>query len=225
MKTEFVTKNRNKVLKRMLDNSVLVLFAGHAPYKRGDETYPFSPDRNFYYVTGIDKQNEIIMFVKTETQQTATLYIERDNGYLAKWVGANITADEASSVSGIDDISYVDKFYDDISDTIFKNNIKHIYIDLENRDWYASETEALKFAFEFRKKYPAVDVIDAYPFFADLRLIKEPYEIDLMRKAVKITTDGLEAMMKNAKPDMYVKEYENGFEMFVRWDTITFLFL
>lgn len=221
MKTEFVTKNRNKVLKRMLDNSVLVLFAGHAPYKRGDETYPFSPDRNFYYVTGIDKQNEIIMFVKTETQQTATLYIERDNGYLAKWVGANITADEASSVSGIDDISYVDKFYDDISDTIFKNNIKHIYIDLENRDWYAAETEALKFAFEFRKKYPAVDVIDAYPFFADLRLIKEPYEIDLMRKAVKITTDGLEAMMKNAKPNMYEYELEAYFDFVLTKNGVT----
>ena len=47
MKTEFVTNNRNKVFKRMLDNSVLILFAGHAPYKRGDEKYEFSPDRHF----------------------------------------------------------------------------------------------------------------------------------------------------------------------------------
>ena len=206
MKTEFVTKNREKVLKRMLNDSVLILFAGKAPYKRGDEKYPFSPDRNFYYVTGIDRENEIIMFVKTETQQSVTLYIERDNGYLAKWVGANITAEEASEISGISDISYTDKFYSDLSDTIFKNNIKHIYADLEDRDWDASETESLKFAFEFRKKYPAVDMIDAYPFFAGLRIIKEPYELELMRKAVKITTDGLEEMMKNAAPGM--REYE-----------------
>lgn len=206
MKTEFVTNNRKKVFKRMLDNSVLVLFAGQAPYKRGDEKYPFSPDRNFYYVTGIDKENEIVMFVKTETQQTATLYIERDNGYLAKWVGANITPEEVSEVSGITDVSYIDKFYTDLSDTIFKNNIKHIYIDLEDRDWDAAETASLKFAYEFRKKYPAVDMIDAYPFFADLRIIKEQYELDLMKKAVKITTDGLENMMCNAKPGM--REYE-----------------
>ena len=221
MKTEFVTNNRNKVFKRMLENSVLILFAGHAPYKRGDEKYEFSPDRNFYYVTGIDRENQIIMFLKTESARSATLYIERDNGYLAKWVGANMTEDEARLVSGIEEISYLDKFYGDLSDTVFKNNIKHIYIDLENREWDAAESESLKFANEFRKKYPAVDMIDAYPFFADLRMIKEPYELDLMRKAVKITTDGLEAMMKNARPGMYEYELEAYFDFVLTKNGVT----
>lgn len=221
MKTEFVTNNRNKVFKRMLDNSVLILFAGHAPYKRGDEKYEFSPDRNFYYVTGIDRENQIIMFLKTESARSATLYIERDNGYLAKWVGANMTEDEARLESGIEEISYLDKFYGDLSDTVFKNNIKHIYIDLENREWDAAESESLKFANEFRKKYPAVDMIDAYPFFADLRMIKEPYELDLMRKAVKITTDGLEAMMKNARPGMYEYELEAYFDFVLTKNGVT----
>ena len=221
MKTEFVTNNRNKVFKRMLDNSVLILFAGHAPYKRGDEKYEFSPDRNFYYVTGIDRENQIIMFLKTESARSATLYIERDNGYLAKWVGANMTEHEARLESGIEEISYLDKFYGDLSDTVFKNNIKHIYIDLENREWDAAESESLKFANEFRKKYPAVDMIDAYPFFADLRMIKEPYELDLMRKAVKITTDGLEAMMKNARPGMYEYELEAYFDFVLTKNGVT----
>ena len=221
MKTEFVTNNRNKVFKRMLDNSVLILFAGHAPYKRGDEKYEFSPDRNFYYVTGIDRENQIIMFLKTESARSATLYIERDNGYLAKWVGANMTEDEARLESGIEEISYLDKFYGDLSDTVFKNNIKHIYIDLENREWDAAESESLKFANEFRKKYPAVDMIDAYHFFADLRMIKEPYELDLMRKAVKITTDGLEAMMKNARPGMYEYELEAYFDFVLTKNGVT----
>lgn len=221
MKTEFVTNNRNKVFKRMLDNSVLILFAGHAPYKRGDEKYEFSPDRNFYYVTGIDRENQIIMFLKTESARSATLYIERGNGYLAKWVGTNMTEDEARLESGIEEISYLDKFYGDLSDTVFKNNIKHIYIDLENREWDAAESESLKFANEFRKKYPAVDMIDAYPFFADLRMIKEPYELDLMRKAVKITTDGLEAMMKNARPGMYEYELEAYFDFVLTKNGVT----
>lgn len=212
LKKDFVINNRNKVFKRMLNDSVLVLFNGHAPYKRGDEKYMFSPDRNFYYVTGIDRENEIIMFVKTEAAETVTLYIERDNGYLSKWVGANLTPEEAFEHSGIEDISYIDKFKDGIAESIFKNNLKHIYIDLEDRDWDASETESLKFAFELRKKYPAIDMIDAYPFFADLRIIKEDYEINLMRKAIKITTDGIAAMMENANADMYEYELEAYFD-------------
>ena len=212
MKKEFVTNNRKKVFKRMMNDSVLVLFNGHAPYKRGDEKYMFSPDRNFYYVTGIDRENEIVLFTKTETTESVTLYIERDNGYLAKWVGANITPEEAPEESGITNISYTDKFRSDIAETVFKNNIKHIYVDLEDRDWDAAETESLKFAYEFRKKFPAVDMIDAYQFFAGLRIIKEDYELDLMRKAIKITTDGIAEMMKNAHANMYEYEIEAYFD-------------
>lgn len=212
MKKDFVINNRKKVFEKMLDNSVLVLFNGRAPYKRGDERYLFSPDRNFYYVTGIDRENEIIMFVKTPAVKNVTLYIERDNGYLAKWVGANITPEEAEAESGIADISYTDKFLEDVAETVFKNNIIHVYADLEDRDWNAAETEGLRFAYEFRKKYPAVELMDAYQFFADLRMIKEPYELDLMRRAVKITTDGLEEMMRNARAGMYEYELEAYFD-------------
>lgn len=196
----------------MLTDSVLVLFNGHAPYKRGDEKYMFSPDRNFYYVTGIDRENQIIMFTKTDAVETVTLYIERDNGYLSKWIGANLSHDEASEQSGIENVSYVDMFKKDIAETIFKNNLKHIYIDLEDRDWDASETESLKFAFELRKRYPTIDMIDAYPFFASLRIIKENYEIDLIRKAAKITTDGIAEMMKNSHAGMYEYELEAYFD-------------
>ncbi|MCD8036252.1 MAG: aminopeptidase P family protein [Clostridiales bacterium] len=212
MKKDFVINNRKKVFDKMVDNSMLVLFNGRAPYKRGDERYQFSPDRNFYYVTGLDRENEIIMFVKTETANSVTLYVERDNGYLAKWVGANITPEEAENESSISNISYTDKFLEDAAETVFKNNIAHVYVDLEDRDWNAAESEGLKFAYEFRKKYPAVELLDAYAFFADLRMIKEPYELDLMRKAVKITTDGLEAMMKNAKAGMHEYELEAYFD-------------
>ena len=221
MKKDFIINNRKKVFKRMLNNSILVLFNGRAPYKRGDERYPFSPDRNFYYVTGLDNENEIVMFTKTEASETVTLYIERDNGYLAKWVGANITPDEASEQSGIENISYIDKFYEDVSETVFKNNIKHIYIDLEDRDWNAEESESLKFAYEFRKKYPALDIIDSYPFFADLRIIKEPYEIELIKKAIKITTDGLSEMMKHSSAEMYEYELEAYFDFILTKNGVT----
>ena len=51
-------------------------------------------------------------------------------------------------------------------------------------------------------------MIDAYQFFAGLRIIKEDYELDLMRKAIKITTDGIAEMMKNAHANMYEYEIE-----------------
>ena len=64
MAEPFFIKNREKLFSNLKDNSVAVLFAGKAPVKRGDEYYPFSPDRNFYYVSGIDRENCILLFTK-----------------------------------------------------------------------------------------------------------------------------------------------------------------
>lgn len=53
MTERFFIDNRRKLAARLEEGSAAVLFAGKAPLKRGDEYYPFSPDRNFYYVTGV----------------------------------------------------------------------------------------------------------------------------------------------------------------------------
>ena len=128
------SKNRLKLFNKLDESSVVVLFAGKAPQKRGDEDYPFSPDRNFYYITGLDKQNQFIMLSKINQETKSTLYIERDNGNLAKWVGANITIDEIKLISDFDEIKYIDEFEEDFSSFIFKNDVENIYLDLERRN-------------------------------------------------------------------------------------------
>ena len=132
---EAFKKNREKLLNRIEMFSAAVLFAGKAPFKRGDEKYPFSPDRNFYYATGIDREDCILFLAKTRTGVEETLYISRDNGVMAKWVGANMTAEEAREVSGIENIAWLDAFESDSAAYIFKNGIKKLWLDMENREW------------------------------------------------------------------------------------------
>lgn len=205
-------KNRDKLQARLSENSVAVVFAGQAPYKRGDEQYPFSPDRNFYYVTGIERENCIFFMAKTALEVTTTLYIPRDNGILAKWVGANITAEESRQKSGMEAVEFIDSFRKDFAEFIFKHNIKTIYLDLENRDWNALPSAALSFAKEIREQYPAVCMEDLYPIFSDLRVIKEDWELERMRKAMQITEEGFLAMMENARGGMMEYEIEAYFD-------------
>ena len=77
-------RNREKLLERMEMFSAAVLFAGKAPYKRGDKRYPFSPDRNFYYATGIEREDCILFLAKTRTSVTQMLFLPRENGEMAK---------------------------------------------------------------------------------------------------------------------------------------------
>ena len=212
MTERFFIDNRRKLAARLEEGSAAVLFAGKAPLKRGDEYYPFSPDRNFYYVTGVERENCVFLMAKIGGGLQETLFIPRDNGILAKWVGANMTTEEAEGISGMTDIRPIDAFTDDFAQMVFRNNITKIYLDLEHREWDDVLTPALNFAKEVRGKYPAMAVGDLYPIFGDLRLIKEPYELEKMRKAMDITRMGVEAMMANARPGMMEYEIEAHFD-------------
>ena len=198
--------NRKKLSDIMRDKSAAVVMAGAAPYKRGDEKYTFSPDRNFYYLTGIDTENHVLLMTKSSGKVSETLYIERDNGFLAKWVGANITPTEAEEISGISSIKYIDEFLDDVAAFVFKNDVSEIYADTEKREWDSHPGAALAFCGEFLKRFPHVGVNNLYTIMAGLRVLKEPYELERIQKAIDITCRGFYKMMENAPKCR--KEYE-----------------
>lgn len=212
MNTKFFTDNRKKIADKLSENSVLLLFAGTAPYKRGDELYRFTPDRNFYYVTGIDRENIILLIHKDADKVTETLFIERSNGHLAKWVGAKMSKQEAQSISSIKDIRYIDEFEKDLSSIVFSFRVKKIYLDLERREWNINHSPAINFAKQFAVKYPYVPIDNIYYEFSKLRLIKTKEEIECIRKAISITKEGIELMLRHAKPEMMEYEIEAYFD-------------
>ena len=213
---EAFRKNREKLFGRIEMYSVAVIFAGRAPYKRGDEKYPFSPDRNFYYLTGIDREDCILFLAKTRAGVQETLYIPRDNGDMAKWVGANMTAAEAARISGIETIAWIDAFAGDFASYLFKNGIKKLWLDMENREWDDALSPSLVFAKKVREEAPHVVLGNLYPDFSEMRLIKEDWELERMRKAMDITRLGIEEMMKTARPGSMEYEMEAAFEYILK---------
>ena len=51
------SERRNKILNSMEGNCAFVFFSGKAPMRSQDEAYDFYVDRNFYYLTGLDKED------------------------------------------------------------------------------------------------------------------------------------------------------------------------
>ena len=45
--------NRDNLLNKIKDNSIVILFAGKAIQKTGDQTSPFTPNRNLFWLYGI----------------------------------------------------------------------------------------------------------------------------------------------------------------------------
>jgi len=204
--------NRKRFAKQMENGSALVLFAGEAPVKRGDEFYPFAPQRNFYYLTSIEAPRLVLLMVKgTDGTVSEKLYRERFDELAAKWVGAPLGAEAAGKLSDIAEFSYIDQFDEEFATLLVRRGIGKVYLDLECRSFTAPPTADVAFSRRLAEYFPAVTRIDAYPIFAKLRMVKAKDEIRAIRKAIHITGDGLTAMMQKARQGMMEYELEAHF--------------
>lgn len=203
---DFHKNNRSQIANQMKEDSLLLLFAGEAPKKSADAAYDFTPNRNFYYMTGIDEEHVILALRKTAGKVEEILFIKRRDPVMVKWVGETISEERAKEVSGVEEIRYLDTFEGFLNQSIFKDDLARIYLDLEKDSYGSLDTAGVRFAKEITAKYPQVRVKNIYNEICKLRLYKKPEEITLMKKAIAITKDGIENLMKNTKPGM--KEYQ-----------------
>ncbi|MGL5295638.1 MAG: aminopeptidase P family protein [Culicoidibacterales bacterium] len=192
--------------------SVTILFAGEAPYKSADEQYKFTPNRNFYYLTGIDAPKLIFMGIKTDSKIEEYIFIERENPQLARWIGATVTAEEVTQKSGIQTTYYLDEFTSVLSRVFDRRKFKICYLDLERQQWGGSESVALVFAQQLQKQYPAVKIENAWEVIAKLRMVKSDAEIDEIRKAISVTKQGIEVMVRALLPGKTENEIEAYFD-------------
>ena len=62
-KSEY-THRRKTLASKLEENTAVVLYAGHAPVASLDESYPFLPNRTFFYLTGIEQEDSVLIMIK-----------------------------------------------------------------------------------------------------------------------------------------------------------------
>ena len=206
MKADFFKSNRERLLEKIKDNSIVILFAGNAPKKTADEAYPFTPNRNFYYSTGISEENHILVMSKVGGSEKSTLFIKDIDPDLERWIGKSIRKDEATEISGIEDVKFKSQFDSEIHRLLCLKEEVNLYLDLERDNISSTSSIANEFAKNIISKYPQVMIKNIFSIFGELRLVKSEEEVDNIKKAISITIEGIEALMKNSKPG--IKEYQ-----------------
>ena len=206
MNKEFFENNRKKLIEEVEDNSIIVLFAGNAPKKSGDENYPFTPNRNFYYFTGIDEEGPILIISKIKGIISERLFIKGIDEERERWVGKSIRSNEAEEISGVKYIDYLVNFYDYLNRVFSETEEINLYLDMERDSFQDLQGISESFSEEVKKRYPFVRIKNIFSKIIPLRMVKSKEEIEEMKKAIEITIKGVESLMKNAKSGM--KEYQ-----------------
>ena len=83
-------------------------------------------------------------------------------------------------------------------------------------DWDGRLTRELQFVNLVKERFPQVEVRDCSPMIWDLRTIKSPAEIEVLRKAGRIAVKAHHEMIKTTQPGMYEYELAALYEYMVK---------
>jgi len=201
-------QNRQRFISRMKPNSLAIFPASPVFPKSGDGTYGYKPDADIMWLSGIVQEKTMVVLYPDNPDQNMreVLVLLRPNELLEKWMGHKLRKDEATAISGIKNVQWLDgvdamlQVMMNSADTVYLNTNEHNRLDTE-----LPRTDLL-FVHDFMKQYPVHTYDRAAKVMKELRSIKTQDEIDVTREAVSITGKALDRVLKFVKPG--VMEYE-----------------
>ena len=200
--------NRERLRNLLKPNSMVIVQSNDVLPTNADGTFGFRQNNDIFYLSGIDQEETILIVFPDfpDEKFREILLIRETSEHLKVWEGEKLSKKQANDISGIEKVIWTSNF-----DTILRKLIflaDHVYLNLNEHDGgeWNFETRERRFISEFKQKFPLHRIERLAPLLQQLRVIKQPIEIDLIKKAIEITNKGFIRMAKFLKPK--VNEFE-----------------
>ena len=208
---------REEVFNKMEANSVLILFSGIESHVSADEYAPFEANRNFFYLTGLRRDNMVLVMDKAVEEPKTFLYIEEADETVVRWTGKKVSVEEAKEVTGIEDVRFIDSFQGEISRIMTREDVKNFYFDCYREQVSDLADYNTVKAKEFADNYLGVTVKNLHPIIAEMRMQKDNDEIAQIREAVRVTDEGLKRVLKKLEPGKKEYQAQADFEYTIKY--------
>ncbi len=187
-----------------MSDGVAVLSAASFMRRSNDTEFPYRQESNFYYLSGINEDNCIILFKKSAQVQKTYLFLKEVSSKESLWIGKRMGIKGASSTYSFDAVFALESFEEKSKE--FLKDAPMIYFDifqetLLNKKLKLTCKELLHHRGVLKSPRNFADV---YEITQKMRLIKSKEEIVLIRKAISITKKAHHKAMKLAHP--YISE-------------------
>lgn len=235
LSSEFHQQRREKLRQALPPNSVAVFFANPVRNRANDVDYVYHQDPNFYYLTGYREPNAVLLIFKDKQLKTGgdayneIVFVQPRNPYYEMWTGRRLGAEGVKAKLGLQEVFNNKEFKDYRLD--FSTFDAVLFSDFHNdvRDNSRTEGDLYDLIEQFKEKahYPSTEnAISPEPVASNLdtqqlkiimgtlRGIKTPEEIQLLKRAIDISTIGQREVMKAMHPGMSEMEIQ-GIHEFV----------
>lgn len=188
----------------------------------------FQQDSNFYYLTGLENLHDAILAVDG-TRKESWLFVmapterqQRRFDALSGWDSVYLTPNHATEQAlGIEHIVSWDGFANFIETRRKANPMLPLYLDqgregkmvaeVSNPPGLADiENPYLLWSEAIKARWPDANIVDASPALQNIRAVKSPAEIALMKRAAAYTDAGFRAAMAAIAPGHTNREIEGA---------------
>ncbi len=208
-------QRRSKLLSAMGEGVAIIPTAPEAIRNR-DSHYPYRFDSYFYYLTGFKEPETVVVLVAGATPKSILFCRDKDMEREI-WDGFRYGAEAAKTEFGFDEAYSINEL-DAVILKLLANQPKLFYSLGESNSW---DTRVMGWMNTLRTQarsgvHVPDDVSDIRQLVDEMRLIKSPFEIDLMRRSANIAAAAHNRAMQYvgsnfSKPDMMEYEVEAEF--------------
>ncbi|HEX7368603.1 MAG TPA: Xaa-Pro aminopeptidase [Candidatus Saccharimonadales bacterium] len=204
--SEFFAGNRQN-LRRLFTGTAPIVITGNGLLQRGaDATYPFAQDANFWYLSGIEEPDAVLVMDKDKEY----LIVPSRNASRQAFDG-KVDAAYMRSRSGIS--MFVDEEEGKRLLAARLKRAKHVatlapapaYV--ETMGFYANPARA-RLLDMLHELNPRLQQLDLSQHLRRQRMVKQPVELGAIQAAIDITAETLKEVTKPAKLRTYAYEYE-----------------
>ena len=200
---------RERLLTSIPDNSVVLVPAAVELTRSRDTEYPFRQDSDFFYLTGFNEPDALLILSKDNTGATSSLLLCRPKDPLAEiWQGRRLGPEQAKTVLGVEALPITE-----LDNELLKalNQRTTLYY---AQGTYAEFDAKVAVTLARLRQYPKRGYVaptvqqDLRPVTAEMRLFKDEHEIKLMRKAGSISAKAHKRAMQEAKAGVWEYQLE-----------------
>lgn len=187
---------REKILNTIKKNSIAIVSSACYKIRSNDTEYPYRQNSNFYYLCGLKEDKSCLMFIKTDKIKKVFLFVKEMDEVSKMWLGDSLGVKKAKKLFDVDKV-YPYSMYKKILQK-YISQIHTVYFEFSRDTFFEKKLKKYKQDFYTCKNISKI--------IEQQRIIKSPSEIELIKKALKITKKAHHKVMKINKVGL--KEYQ-----------------
>jgi Xaa-Pro aminopeptidase len=201
--------HRANFFDKMKPNSIAFFGAANEVTRSNDTEYAFCQNKHFYYLTGFNEPDALLLLLKTDNNQQAILFsLAKDKNHEV-WHGRRVGQQKACQHYNVDQSFVLDELSSLLPE--YLNGLSQVYFCFDNNaisQQVFTGLSLLRATVRQGTKVPEV-LIDASPLINELRLIKSANEIELMRQVNYISGLAHQRAMQNAAVGKFEYQIES----------------